>query len=431
MPIMKTLTINGETFNVVPVVPAASITLLASAWVSDGDAHSQVVNIPGITPCTKVDLLPTAAQLAEFHHKVLAFVAENEGGKVTVYAIGDRPQNDHTIQITTTEVDGADVIRGNTVGTTMPRPDWNQTDPTKADFIKNKPSALDGKDGKDGVSATHSWNGTVLTITSASGTSSEDLKGEKGEPGEKGADGASGKAGKDGVSPSVAVDTILGGHRVTITDANGTQSFDVMDGEAGSGGASGEYLPREGGTMQGDIDMNGYCIYFGSSDGDRPYITGGRDADGVPSLEILGMDNDDCIRIHSIADPVGDLDVANKRYVDTFAADYIVDQSTSGIWTYRKWNSGKIELWTNSYQFTISFTTSSNGFSYATESDIPVPLVKSIEFASGDCTKWHYTNWASVTCKDEQKLGIRYYGLNGNGNGNTIPFSFYVIGTWK
>ena len=30
-------------------------------------------------------------------------------------------------------------IRGNTVGTTMPRPDWNQTDPKKADYIANKP----------------------------------------------------------------------------------------------------------------------------------------------------------------------------------------------------------------------------------------------------------------------------------------------------
>lgn len=30
-------------------------------------------------------------------------------------------------------------IRGSTVGTTMPRPDWNQTDPKKADYIFNKP----------------------------------------------------------------------------------------------------------------------------------------------------------------------------------------------------------------------------------------------------------------------------------------------------
>lgn len=30
-------------------------------------------------------------------------------------------------------------IRGNTVGTTMPRPDWNQTNPRRADYILNKP----------------------------------------------------------------------------------------------------------------------------------------------------------------------------------------------------------------------------------------------------------------------------------------------------
>lgn len=30
-------------------------------------------------------------------------------------------------------------VRGNTVGTTMPRPDFKQDDPKKADFIKNRP----------------------------------------------------------------------------------------------------------------------------------------------------------------------------------------------------------------------------------------------------------------------------------------------------
>ena len=33
-------------------------------------------------------------------------------------------------------------IRGNTVGTTTPRPDWNQSNPRKADFILNKPDAV-------------------------------------------------------------------------------------------------------------------------------------------------------------------------------------------------------------------------------------------------------------------------------------------------
>ena len=143
MNIMRTLTINGTKYNVTPVVPASSVTLLASAWMGSGDAYYQVVELPDVTPNTKVDLQPTSEQLAEFHNKVLAFVAENEGGVVTVYAIGDRPAGDHTIQTTLTEVEGAGKIRGNTVGTTMPRPDWNQTDPTKADYIKNK-EAVDG-----------------------------------------------------------------------------------------------------------------------------------------------------------------------------------------------------------------------------------------------------------------------------------------------
>lgn len=84
-------------------------------------------------------------------------------------------------------------IKGNTVGTTTPRPDWNQTDPKKADYIKNKPDIVDG------VSATHEWNGTVLTITSASGTSSADLKGDKGDQGEQGIQGEQGETGATGV----------------------------------------------------------------------------------------------------------------------------------------------------------------------------------------------------------------------------------------
>lgn len=46
------------------------------------------------------------------------------------------------------------------------------------------------------------------------------------------AQGPQGDGGADGVSPTVEVTQITGGHRVTITDAVGTHTFDVMDGEA-------------------------------------------------------------------------------------------------------------------------------------------------------------------------------------------------------
>lgn len=47
-----------------------------------------------------------------------------------------------------------------------------------------------------------------------------------------------GPGGSECVSPTVSVSTIIGGHRVTITDVNGPKNFDVMDGEDGDNGYS-------------------------------------------------------------------------------------------------------------------------------------------------------------------------------------------------
>lgn len=60
--------------------------------------------------------------------------------------------------------------------------------------------------------------------------------GPQGPPGVDGATGPAGAPGEDGFSPTVDVTEITGGHRVTITDADGPQSFDVMDGQDGGGG---------------------------------------------------------------------------------------------------------------------------------------------------------------------------------------------------
>lgn len=81
------------------------VTLLASAWVGEENLYSQVVDIEGVTENSQVDLTPDVGQLAVFYNKDLAFVTENEDGVVTVYAIGQKPQDDYTIQVTITEVD--------------------------------------------------------------------------------------------------------------------------------------------------------------------------------------------------------------------------------------------------------------------------------------------------------------------------------------
>ena len=80
------------------------VSLPASKWVGSDSLYSQVVTINGVTPNSKVDLLPSVEQLAIFHNKDVAFVTENEDGVVTVYAIGDKPLLDYNIQAQITEV---------------------------------------------------------------------------------------------------------------------------------------------------------------------------------------------------------------------------------------------------------------------------------------------------------------------------------------
>ena len=90
-----------------------------------------------------------------------------------------------------------------------------------------------GQPGTPGVSPTVSvvdiTDGHRVTITDASGAKSFDVM--NGEPGEPGTPGAPGQPGQPGVSPTVTITDITGGHRISITDAQGTHTVDVMDGD--------------------------------------------------------------------------------------------------------------------------------------------------------------------------------------------------------
>ena len=108
-------------------------------------------------------------------------------------------------------------------------------------------NVMDGSDGADGSAATIAV-GTVTTGepgTNASventGTSSAAVLNFTIPRGATGATGESGAAGSDGVSPGVAIAEIIGGHSVTITDAEHPlgQTFDVMDGSDCTDGTDG------------------------------------------------------------------------------------------------------------------------------------------------------------------------------------------------
>ena len=100
----------------------SEVKLLASNWVSEEDKrHSQIVEIQYVTNKSQVDLTPDVQQLEVFYEKDVTFTTMNLYSKVTVYAIGQKPLNDYTVQVTLTEVDVPDgtAIWGVTVGTTM------------------------------------------------------------------------------------------------------------------------------------------------------------------------------------------------------------------------------------------------------------------------------------------------------------------------
>lgn len=82
----------------------ATVNLLAANWTGNGNLYSQVVSIDGVTENSQIDLTPSVEQLVIFYEKDLTLVTENDGGVVTVYAIGQKPTNDYEIQVTITEV---------------------------------------------------------------------------------------------------------------------------------------------------------------------------------------------------------------------------------------------------------------------------------------------------------------------------------------
>ena len=89
------------------------VELLANNWkpVENTERlYSQNVTITGVDESLdikkcQVDLTPSVEQLMVFYEKDLTFVTENEDGVVTVFAVGQRPENDYTMQVTLTEVD--------------------------------------------------------------------------------------------------------------------------------------------------------------------------------------------------------------------------------------------------------------------------------------------------------------------------------------
>ena len=78
------------------------IVLPASAWKNGQSPYYQDVTVDGISVNSIVYMLPSVEQIVAFHHTALTAV--NMDGAVRVYAIGEKPGANITIQAALTEV---------------------------------------------------------------------------------------------------------------------------------------------------------------------------------------------------------------------------------------------------------------------------------------------------------------------------------------
>ena len=110
-------------------------------------------------------------------------------------------------------------------------------------------------------------------------------------------------------------------------------------------------------------------------------------------------------------------------------ADYVVAQGTSGIWTYRKWNSGIAECWTTS-TLNITGTFWANvmgGHGFYVNYNFPSGLFSSKPVTSGNGRTG--TGGGFVFCSGSSTDVTAY--VIGNQDDNNLTLEIFAKGKWK
>lgn len=80
------------------------ITLPVESWKGAKSPYSMAVSVEGLSQRSKIDLWPSVDILETLRIMGSGLCAENNAGSVTVYALGNKPDADLTVQATITEV---------------------------------------------------------------------------------------------------------------------------------------------------------------------------------------------------------------------------------------------------------------------------------------------------------------------------------------
>lgn len=111
------------------------------------------------------------------------------------------------------------------------------------------------------------------------------------------------------------------------------------------------------------------------------------------------------------------------KILDAIKVDYIVEQGTSGGWTYRKWNSGLAECWRNSTG-SIPSGWSSSGITI----NLPFTFLTVTE-SFAQFRAWQVARaYTSIPIANATSVNIQ---TNADASLSSASFSVDVKGTWK
>lgn len=109
-----------------------------------------------------------------------------------------------------------------------------------------------------------------------------------------------------------------------------------------------------------------------------------------------------------------------NKLLEAVSVDYIVEEGTSGSWTYRKWNSGIYECWirtANGSAVTIQF---------------PITFVELPRIVATSASTASASNYGSVTVFTRGTTTAKTdISFQANVTSSNIWADVYVIGKWK
>lgn len=116
------------------------------------------------------------------------------------------------------------------------------------------------------------------------------------------------------------------------------------------------------------------------------------------------------------------------------AADYVVEQGNTNGWFWRKWQSGRKEIWRNGTYNGVDIRTNAGGFYYSTTYALVFPFdIKNVEHWSldGGAENSSFLVWPRVINWGDayNKCNIQFVSANGDESNVPVYYSIYIVGT--